>query len=113
MFIYHPWVAKTHHSFHNYSTTYSQSFLGNGSFWFFKLNYKGAVDELTNFSGETEMEEIDNRDEVYDSLFCLRESKAAENNKLLALNDIIADAEEDISVKEGHVEMMDAAINSV
>nr|GFA87513.1 hypothetical protein [Tanacetum cinerariifolium] len=59
-----------------------------------------AVDELIDFSGETEMEAMDNQEEVYDSLMCLRESNRAENNKLMGLNEMIVEAEEDISVKE-------------
>ncbi|GKB29971.1 hypothetical protein Tco_0869372 [Tanacetum coccineum] len=75
-----------------------------------------AIDEFVEFSGETElssmqwfleMEAIDDRIEVYDSLMCLRESKRVENNKMLGLDDMI---DEDISVKEGHVEIMKAAV---
>ncbi|GJS04415.1 hypothetical protein Tco_0320923 [Tanacetum coccineum] len=65
-----------------------------------------AVDELVEFRGETE-------DEVYDTLMCLRDDRCAEDNKLMALNDLIAEAEEDISVKERHLEIMNAAINSI
>ncbi|GJY16888.1 hypothetical protein Tco_0387310 [Tanacetum coccineum] len=65
-----------------------------------------AFDELVEFSGETE-------DEVYDTLMCLRDDRRTEDNKLMALNDLIAKAEEDISVKERHLEIMNAAINSI
>ncbi|GJS04494.1 hypothetical protein Tco_0321002 [Tanacetum coccineum] len=60
----------------------------------------------------SDMEAMDNQMEVYDSLMCLRESKRAENNKLLGLNELIDEAEEDITVKEGYLEIMEAAINS-
>ncbi|GJV83889.1 hypothetical protein Tco_1523787 [Tanacetum coccineum] len=58
-----------------------------------------------------EMEAMDDRLVVYDSLECLRESKAIENNKLKALLDLIAQTEEAIRMKEGHVEVMDEAIS--
>ncbi|GJY04907.1 hypothetical protein Tco_0370847 [Tanacetum coccineum] len=51
-----------------------------------------------------------NRLEVYDSLLCLKESKEAENNKLARLNDMIAQIEEVIRMKEGHAKVMEEAI---
>nr|GEU32211.1 hypothetical protein [Tanacetum cinerariifolium] len=48
-----------------------------------------------------EMEAMDDSNEVYDSLKCLREDILAENNKLMGLNEFVADAEEDIDMKEG------------
>ncbi|GJQ94674.1 hypothetical protein Tco_0005813 [Tanacetum coccineum] len=47
---------------------------------------------------------------VFDSLDFLNESKDVENNKLKALNDLIAQTEEAIRLKEGHVEVMDEVI---
>ncbi|GJS42898.1 hypothetical protein Tco_0567941 [Tanacetum coccineum] len=61
----------------------------------------------------SKMEAIDDQEEVYDSLMCLRDDKRAENDKLMALNELIAEAEEDISKKETHIEILDAAISSV
>ncbi|GKA99235.1 hypothetical protein Tco_0827172 [Tanacetum coccineum] len=56
-----------------------------------------------------EMEAMDDSDEVYDSLKCLREDMLAENDKLMGLNQFVADAEEDIDMKEGHIQMLEAA----
>ncbi|GJT01085.1 hypothetical protein Tco_0822254 [Tanacetum coccineum] len=46
-----------------------------------------------------EMEAMDDPNEVYDSLKCLREDMLAENHKLMGLNQFVADAEEDIDMK--------------
>ncbi|GJR53593.1 hypothetical protein Tco_1404114, partial [Tanacetum coccineum] len=59
----------------------------------------------------TEMEAMPDRLKVYDSLLCLKESKAAKNNKLAGLNDLVAQTEEVISMKEGHVKVMEEAIS--
>ncbi|GKB15652.1 hypothetical protein Tco_0849575 [Tanacetum coccineum] len=60
----------------------------------------------------SEMKAMDNQEEVYDSLMCLVDSKRTENNKLMGLNKLIVEADEDISMKEAHVEIMEASINS-
>ncbi|GKA24126.1 hypothetical protein Tco_0710159 [Tanacetum coccineum] len=52
---------------------------------------------------------MDDPDEVYDSLKCLREDMLVENDKLMGLNKFIADAEKDIDMKEGHIQMLKAA----
>ncbi|GJR01701.1 hypothetical protein Tco_0524685 [Tanacetum coccineum] len=57
-----------------------------------------------------DMEAMVDRLVVFDSLDCLNERKVVENNKLKALNDLIAQTEEAIRLKEGHVEVMDEAI---
>ncbi|GJY31647.1 hypothetical protein Tco_0415142 [Tanacetum coccineum] len=57
------------------------------------------------------MEVMEDREEVYDSLMSLRDARRGENNKLMALNDLIAEAEEEIETKEAHVEIMDAVSN--
>ncbi|GKC79239.1 hypothetical protein Tco_1130013 [Tanacetum coccineum] len=85
-----------------------------------------TVDELIEFSAQaarnvlakinamiTEMEAMPDQDEVYDSLMCLRDDRRAENNKLMVLNEVIAEVLEDIVVKESHLEIMDATINNV
>ncbi|GKE33337.1 hypothetical protein Tco_1452659 [Tanacetum coccineum] len=56
-----------------------------------------------------EIKAMDDLNEVYDSLKCLREDLLAENNKLMGLNEFVADAEEDIDMKEGHIQMVEAA----
>nr|GEW74181.1 hypothetical protein [Tanacetum cinerariifolium] len=58
----------------------------------------------------SEFEAMDDQMEAYDSLWCLKESIKGKNNKLLGLNAQIVDAKEDISIKEGHVEIMEAQI---
>ncbi|GJY02435.1 hypothetical protein Tco_0360587 [Tanacetum coccineum] len=102
------------------------------TFGSFNTIERRVVDELANFSGEIEvpkymiffilqqiakarciMEAMDDMKEVYDSIICLRDGKRAENNKLMALNELIAETEEDISTKEAHVEIMEATINFV
>ncbi|GJS63767.1 hypothetical protein Tco_0678331 [Tanacetum coccineum] len=58
-----------------------------------------------------EMEAMEDQDEVYDTLMCLRDDRRGENSKLIVLNDLVVEVEEDIVVKETHLEIMDAAIN--
>ncbi|GJS80300.1 hypothetical protein Tco_0730181 [Tanacetum coccineum] len=95
-----------------------------------------AIDEISEFSGETEtpkymkeaqavmsslaqvramvaeMEAANDPDEHYDSLRCLRGSWRIGEDKLRGLNETIAAAEDEISTLESHLEIMDAAINS-
>ncbi|GJU73733.1 hypothetical protein Tco_1265138 [Tanacetum coccineum] len=62
-----------------------------------------------------EMEAMDDPDEVYDSLKCLREDLLAENDKLIGLNEFVADAKEDIDMKKrsnGKDYRLGKAINS-
>ncbi|GJR24952.1 hypothetical protein Tco_0973479 [Tanacetum coccineum] len=47
----------------------------------------------------------------FDILDCLKESKELENNKLKALSYLIAQTEEAIRLKEGHVDVMDLEIH--
>nr|GEV57536.1 hypothetical protein [Tanacetum cinerariifolium] len=49
-----------------------------------------------------EMEANDDQMEVYDSLMCLRDSRRIANDKLVGLNDMIAEAEEEINTYEAH-----------
>nr|GEW01963.1 hypothetical protein [Tanacetum cinerariifolium] len=59
-----------------------------------------------------EMKAIEDQGEVYDSLMCLRDDRRDENNKLMGLNELIAEVEELIAMKESHLERMDDASNS-
>nr|GEV37329.1 hypothetical protein [Tanacetum cinerariifolium] len=52
-----------------------------------------------------EMEVMEDKDKVYDTLICLRDDRRVENGKLMALNDLIAEAKEDITMKEAHLEI--------
>ncbi|GJX00671.1 hypothetical protein Tco_0689205 [Tanacetum coccineum] len=78
-----------------------------------------VVDDLIEFSGETvmdgnqiaqlnaliaEMEAFDNPGEVFDTLMRLRDDVRVEDAKLLGLNDVIAQAEEEIEMKEAYAE---------
>ncbi|GJS46807.1 hypothetical protein Tco_0596928 [Tanacetum coccineum] len=90
-----------------------------------------AIDELMEFSGETqqahssrnrlaqlnamisEMEAINDPEEFYDALFCLRGGKRVEYNTLMEINDVIAKAEEKLTTKEAHLEIMAVEINPV
>ncbi|GKE55484.1 hypothetical protein Tco_1494669 [Tanacetum coccineum] len=90
-----------------------------------------AIDELMEFSRETQVpkymkffieqqiaetrqiEAMNDPDEFYDALFCLRGDKRVEYNTLMEINDVIAKAEEKLTTKEAHLEIMEAEINPV
>ncbi|GJW22107.1 hypothetical protein Tco_0032729 [Tanacetum coccineum] len=87
-----------------------------------------AVDELIKFSKESEVlkymkfffeqniaEERHSVNAIreYDSLESLKELKEVENDKLIALNNMIFEIEEKIRLMEGHVQEMEEAIMSV
>ncbi|GJV66232.1 hypothetical protein Tco_1477060 [Tanacetum coccineum] len=87
---------------------------------------KRAIDEIVEFSGETEtpksmkvnvmivdMEAMNDPDEYLDSLMCLKDSRRMGNDKLLLLNESIAGVEEEISTLEAHLEIIDCAVNIV
>ncbi|GJU56104.1 hypothetical protein Tco_1229818 [Tanacetum coccineum] len=59
-----------------------------------------------------EMQAMNNHQEVYDSLESLKELKEVENDKLIALNNMIFETEEKIRLMEGHVQVMEEAIMS-
>nr|GEW46732.1 hypothetical protein [Tanacetum cinerariifolium] len=90
-----------------------------------------VIDDLLDFSGETSMAKsmkffflqqiaenyrflnlmpMGDADEVFDTLMCLRGDIRDENSKLEGLNDVIAEADEKIAMKEEHVKTMEAAI---
>ncbi|GKE21345.1 hypothetical protein Tco_1432857 [Tanacetum coccineum] len=86
-----------------------------------------AIDELMEFSGETQVPKymkffieqqiaetrpMNDPKEFYDALFCLRDDKRVEYNTLMAINDVIAKAEEKLTTKV-HLEIMEAKINPV
>nr|GEX68014.1 hypothetical protein [Tanacetum cinerariifolium] len=58
-----------------------------------------------------EMEAMDDSFVGFDILDFLKESKELENNKFKALLDLIAQTEEAICLKEGHVDLMDLEID--
>ncbi|GKE31069.1 hypothetical protein Tco_1450391, partial [Tanacetum coccineum] len=86
---------------------------------------RSAIDEIFEFSEETEtpkymkvramvakMEAVNDSDEYYDSLRCLRKSWRIGEDNLRGLNETIATAEDEISTLELYLGIMDAAINS-
>ncbi|GKE05367.1 hypothetical protein Tco_1397385 [Tanacetum coccineum] len=81
-----------------------------------------VVDDLIEFSGQTyadgnqiaqlnaliaEMEAFDDPGEVFDTLMGLRDDVRVENAKLMGLNELVAQAEEDIEMNEGQPEVAD------
>ncbi|GKC28705.1 hypothetical protein Tco_1035999 [Tanacetum coccineum] len=53
-----------------------------------------------------EIEAMGEAYDVWDTLMCLRDDIRDENTKLVGLNDVIAQAEDKIATKEGHVKIM-------
>nr|GEV54371.1 hypothetical protein [Tanacetum cinerariifolium]GEW26656.1 hypothetical protein [Tanacetum cinerariifolium] len=83
-----------------------------------------AIDEMAKFSAQgarsslaqvnamiAEMEAMNDPEEYFDILMCLRDSKRMWNERLMGLNESIAAAEEEINTLEAYLEIMDAAIN--
>ncbi|GJR46869.1 aminotransferase-like mobile domain-containing protein [Tanacetum coccineum] len=62
---------------------------------------RNYISQLTALS--TELEAMGDQEDVFDSLMCLRDDQRDENSRLMALNDVIAKAEEKISTKEAHL----------
>nr|GEU37961.1 hypothetical protein [Tanacetum cinerariifolium] len=84
----------------------------------FNIVARSAIDEITEFSGETEtlkymkvnamiidMEAMNDLNKYFDSLMCLRDSKRMGNDKLL-LNESIVGVEDEISTLESHSEII-------
>ncbi|GJU97157.1 hypothetical protein Tco_1326428 [Tanacetum coccineum] len=65
-----------------------------------------AINELMEFT-------MNDPEEFYDALFCLRDGKRVEYNTLMEINDVMAKAEEKLTTKEAHLEIMKAEINHV
>ncbi|GKC94877.1 hypothetical protein Tco_1160319 [Tanacetum coccineum] len=68
-----------------------------------------VVDDLIDFSGQTslneliaEMEAFEDPGEVFDTLMRLMDDKSVENAKLMGLNELITQAEEEIEMKEAY-----------
>ncbi|GKF86593.1 hypothetical protein Tco_0254420, partial [Tanacetum coccineum] len=57
-----------------------------------------------------EIEAMNDPEEVFDALFCLRDDKRVEYNTLMAINDVIAMEEEKLTTKEAHLEIMKGEI---
>nr|GEU66376.1 hypothetical protein [Tanacetum cinerariifolium] len=72
---------------------------------------RNCIAQLTALVAETEA--MEDQEEVFDTLMCLRDDIRDENRKLLELNDVIVEAEERIATKEAHVEIMKAGGDGV
>ncbi|GJX91222.1 hypothetical protein Tco_0344548 [Tanacetum coccineum] len=57
-----------------------------------------------------EIEDMGDADDVFDTLMYLRDDIRDENTKLMCLNDAIAQAEDKIAMKEGHVKIIQADV---
>nr|GEY65776.1 hypothetical protein [Tanacetum cinerariifolium] len=66
---------------------------------------KGCIAQLTAVIAE--LQAMRDRDEVHDSLLAVKDAKRCEESKLLALNDVIAEALDDIDTQEVNVEILD------
>ncbi|GKE77411.1 hypothetical protein Tco_1543531 [Tanacetum coccineum] len=76
-----------------------------------------VVDDLIDFSSQTsisqlnaliaEMETFEDPGEVFDTLMGLMDDKSVENAKLMGLNELITQAEEEVEMKEAQLEAMD------
>ncbi|GJW84485.1 hypothetical protein Tco_0157630 [Tanacetum coccineum] len=53
------------------------------------------------------MEALEDQGEVFDTLMGLRNDRRVEDTKLLGLNDLITQAEEEIEMKEAQLEVLD------
>ncbi|GJX64747.1 hypothetical protein Tco_0299090 [Tanacetum coccineum] len=87
-------------------------------------------DDLIDFSGETSVPRymrffldqkiaetrhfaMENQDEVYNGLLAVEDAKRGEESKLVVLNDLIAEALDDIDTLETDVEILDGDNNGV
>ncbi|GJS85784.1 hypothetical protein Tco_0752325 [Tanacetum coccineum] len=60
-----------------------------------------------------ELQAIADQDEVHDSLLAAKDAKRSEQSKLVALNDVIAEALEEIETQEANVEILDGGNDGV
>nr|GFC42356.1 hypothetical protein [Tanacetum cinerariifolium] len=59
------------------------------------------------------IEAMDDSEEVFDTLMCLKDDIREENSKLLELNGAIIQAEERIAITEEHMKIMEAGGDDV
>ncbi|GKD13371.1 hypothetical protein Tco_1197778 [Tanacetum coccineum] len=60
-----------------------------------------------------EFEAMENQDEVHDCLLAAKDAKRGEKAKLDALNEVIAEAFDEIEMHETNVEILDGALDGV
>lgn len=68
---------------------------------------RSCVGQLTALVAELEAMDDDDDDEVREGLLAAKDSKRAEDRKLVKLNEIIAEAEEEIETLEFNAELLD------
>nr|GEV37342.1 transposase, MuDR, MULE transposase domain protein [Tanacetum cinerariifolium] len=59
----------------------------------------------------SKIEAMNDPEEFYDALFCLRDDKRDEYNTLIAINDLVVEAEEKLTTIKAHLEITKAEIN--
>ncbi|GJU93726.1 coatomer subunit beta'-2-like protein [Tanacetum coccineum] len=81
--------------------------------WTLRDKAQGARSSLAQVNVMiAEMEAMNDSNECFNRLMCLRDSRRMGNGKLMGLNESIVAAEEEINTLEAHLEITDAAINS-
>ncbi|GKB41922.1 hypothetical protein Tco_0886864, partial [Tanacetum coccineum] len=60
-----------------------------------------------------ELQAMANQDEAHDSLLAAKDAKRSEESKLVALNDVIAEALEEIETQEVNVDILDGGNDGV
>nr|GEX65421.1 hypothetical protein [Tanacetum cinerariifolium] len=72
---------------------------------------RGCINQMTALV--TELQAMKNQDEVYNGLLATKDAKHGEESKLVALNDLIAEALDDIDTLEIDVEILGGDDNGV
>ncbi|GJY78491.1 hypothetical protein Tco_0484292 [Tanacetum coccineum] len=77
----------------------------------------GRFNQLSHVSSlllsKSELQAMDDQDEVHDILLAAKDAKRGEESKLTALNDVIDEALDEIKTQENNVEILEAGINDV
>nr|GEY25671.1 hypothetical protein [Tanacetum cinerariifolium] len=71
----------------------------------------GCIAQMTAYVAE--LQAMENQDEVYNGLLAAKDAKRREESKLVALNDLITEALDDIDTLETDVEILDGDDNVV
>nr|GEV70654.1 putative mitochondrial protein [Tanacetum cinerariifolium] len=88
----------------------------SGGLWSGGLDQKRRVPTVTNITMTNEVvgsSKRGNQDKVYNGLLAAKNAKHGEESKVVALNDLIAKALDDIDTLETDVEILDGDVNSV
>nr|GEU97171.1 40S ribosomal protein S19-3-like [Tanacetum cinerariifolium] len=72
---------------------------------------RGCIAQMTALV--VELQAMKNQDEVYNGLLAAKNAKHVEESKLVALNDLIVKALDDIDILEADVEILDGDVNGV